>query len=110
MKTFFFSVKRTYLNRCLFITSTIIINRYLLNYLIQLSSNYSTLLYSLLMLKQKKTYIKGQKNRLTIVLDTVEHKTLSTAVSMSAFVVVDAYTALIFTIALKPTKACNLII
>lgn len=56
-----FSVKRTYLNRCLFITSTIIINRYLLNYSIQLSSNYSTLLYSLLMLKQKKTYIKGQK-------------------------------------------------
>lgn len=109
MKTFF-SVKRTYLNRCLFITSTIIINRYLLNYSIQLSSNYSTLLYSLLMLKQKKTYIKGQKNRLTIVLDTVEHKTLSTAVSMSAFVVVDAYTALIFTIALKPKKPCNLII
>lgn len=109
MKTVF-SVKRTYLNRCLFITSTIIINRYLLNYLIQLSSNYSTLLYSLLMLKQKKPYIKGQKNRLTIVLDTVEHKTLSTAVSMSAFVVVDAYTALIFTIALKPTKPCNLII
>lgn len=57
----FFSVKRTYLNRCLFITSTIIINRYLLNYSIQLSSNYSTLLYSLLMLKQKKLISKDKK-------------------------------------------------